>query len=150
MTAVWALFFPVLFCSIMMTLIYTFFPYYTQTLEYVYHFGKGTENSMKLMKKIKYMNKKDISKFTFHYLVIIPHFTTRLKSLAPTMGGLDPLSTAPCQKIEALKLLILFHYTFLKSLQSWYSTSHNVIIVLHLIIKYIGMYRCIISTTAYI
>ena len=47
----------------MMTLIYTFFPY-TQTLEYVYHFWKGTENSMKLMKKIKDMYKKDILKFT--------------------------------------------------------------------------------------
>jgi len=131
----------------MMTLIYTFFPY-AQTLEYVYHFQKGPENSMKLMKK----KLKRCIKKTFHYIFsfIIPHFTTRLKSLAPTMGGLHPLSTAPCQKIEALKLLILFHHTFLKSLQSWYSTSHNVIIVLHLIIKYIGMYRCIISTTAYI
>ena len=55
-------------------------------------------------KKWKICIKKDILKFTFHYLVIIPHFTTRLKSLAPTMGGHHPLSTAPCQKIRGTQV----------------------------------------------
>lgn len=147
MTAVWKLFFP-----------NPSLPYYDDINLYLFPLRPNprvcisfSERDRKFYEIDEKKLKRCIKK-TFHYIFsfIIPHFTTRLKSLAPTMGGLHPLSTAPCQKIEALKLLILFHHTFLKSLQSWYSTSHNVIIVLHLIIKYIGMYRCIISTTAYI
>ena len=67
-------------------------------------FGKGQKILWNWWKKIKDMYKKDILKFTFHYLVIIPHFTTRLKSLAPTMGGLHPLSTAPCQIIRGTQV----------------------------------------------